>query len=233
MNPLLQVDDIQTFYGKSQALHGVSFHVNEGETVAILGRNGAGKTTTLRSIMGLSRISHGSVRFAEEDISASETHAIARAGMTLVPETRDAFSLLTVDENIMLGYREGSPYTLGRILELMPIINEFRGRRGGELSGGQQQLMVMARGLAMGPRILLLDEPSQGLAPVMVNAVAELIRKLRQEKLTVVLVEQNLRMALDVADRVVVLEDGMAVDTLTSAQALADPQRLEKHLAVH
>jgi branched-chain amino acid transport system ATP-binding protein len=233
MTPLLQVDSIETFYGKSQALHGVSFSVNEGETVALLGRNGAGKTTTLRSVMGLSRASRGKVTFEGKDITTAETHAIARMGVTLVPETRDAFSLLTVDENIMLGYRPGSPYTLERILELMPIINEFRGRRGGELSGGQQQLMVMARGLAMAPRVLLLDEPSQGLAPVMVNAVAELIRKLREERLTVVLVEQNLRMALDVADHVVVLEDGMAVDTMTGAQALADPERLEKHLAVH
>jgi branched-chain amino acid transport system ATP-binding protein len=233
MNPLLQVDSIETFYGKSQALYGVSFSVNEGETVALLGRNGAGKTTTLRSVMGLSRASRGKITFEGKDITAAETHAIARMGVTMVPETRDAFSLLTVDENIMLGYRPGSPYTLQRILELMPIINEFRGRRGGELSGGQQQLMVMARGLAMAPRVLLLDEPSQGLAPVMVNAVAELIRKLRREKLTVVLVEQNLRMALEVADHVVVLEDGMAVDTMTGAQAQADPERLEKHLAVH
>ncbi|WP_322469798.1 ABC transporter ATP-binding protein [Hydrogenophaga sp. SNF1] len=233
MKTLLHVDAIETFYGKSQALHGVSFHVEEGETVALLGRNGAGKTTTLRSIMALSRVASGAVRFDGQDISGRETHEIARLGITLVPETRDAFSLLTVEENILLGYRPGSPFTLERILDLLPIIQEFRGRKGGELSGGQQQLMVMARGLAMGPRVLLLDEPSQGLAPVMVTAVAEILQTLKKERLTVVLVEQNLRMALDVADRVVLLEDGATVDTMSSAQALADPPRLEKHLAVH
>ncbi|MET4577427.1 ABC transporter ATP-binding protein [Ottowia thiooxydans] len=233
MKTLLQIDAIETFYGKSQALHGVTFHVNEGETVALLGRNGAGKTTTLRSIMALNHVATGRVHFAGQDISARETHEIARMGMTLVPETRDAFSLLTVEENIMLGYREGSPFTLDRIMNLLPIIKEFRGRKGGELSGGQQQIMVMARGLAMNPRVLLLDEPSQGLAPVMVTAVAEVLQKLKQEKLTVVLVEQNLRMALNVADRVVLLEDGATVDSMTSTEALADPERLEKHLAVH
>lgn len=230
---LLEVSAIETFYGKSQALHGVSLTVAEGEIVALLGRNGAGKTTTLRSIMGLNQVSAGKVVFAGQDISRHETHDIARMGITLVPETRDAFSLLSVEENILLGYREGSPFPLERIFELLPIIKEFRGRKGSELSGGQQQLMVMARGLAMGPRVLLLDEPSQGLAPVMVTAVAELLHQLKQERLTVVLVEQNLRMALDVADRAVLLEDGMTVDTLTSAEALADPDRLEKHLAVH
>jgi branched-chain amino acid transport system ATP-binding protein len=233
MTALLEVNSIETYYGKSKALHGVSFDVREGETVALLGRNGAGKTTTLRSVMGLNRASSGSIRFDGRDITASETHLIARQGVTLVPETRDAFSLLTVDENIMLGYRQGSPFTLERILDLLPIILEFRGRRGSELSGGQQQLMVMARGLAMGPRVLMLDEPSQGLAPVMVNAVADLLRKLRQERLAVVLVEQNLRMALDVADRVVLLEDGESVDSLTKEEALASPDRIEQRLAVH
>ncbi|TXL70438.1 ABC transporter ATP-binding protein [Vineibacter terrae] len=230
---MLTLSSIDAYYGQSQALHGVSFDVAEGEILALLGRNGAGKTTTLRAIMGLNRVARGVVRFDGRVISGLPTHKIARAGVTLVPETRDAFSLLSVEENIRLGYRTGSPYTVERLLEMFPIIREFRLKKGGELSGGQQQLMVMARGLAMGPKLLLLDEPSQGLAPIMVNAVAEVLSALRRDRLTVILVEQNLRMALDVADRVVILEDGVAVDALSRAAALADPARVEKHLAVH
>lgn len=230
---MLSIDSIDTFYGQSQALHGVSFDVAQGEILALLGRNGAGKTTTLRAIMGLNRVARGAVRFDGRVISGLPAHKVARIGVTLVPETRDAFSLLSVEENIQLGYRKGSPYTLERLLEMFPIIREFRSKKGGELSGGQQQLMVMARGLAMGPRLLLLDEPSQGLAPIMVNAVADVLSALKRERLTVILVEQNLRMALDVADRVVILEDGVAVDSLTQAAALADPGRVEKHLVVH
>ncbi len=230
---MLSIDSIDTFYGQSQALHGVSFDVAQGEILALLGRNGAGKTTTLRAIMGLNRVARGAVRFDGRVISGLPAHKVARIGITLVPETRDAFSLLSVEENIQLGYRKGSPYTLERLLEMFPIIREFRSKKGGELSGGQQQLMVMARGLAMGPRLLLLDEPSQGLAPIMVKAVADVLSALKREHLTVILVEQNLRMALDVADRVVILEDGVAVDSLTQAAALADPGRVEKHLVVH
>lgn len=230
---LLEVDGIDTYYGQSQALHGVSFSVTEGEIVALLGRNGAGKTTSLRSIMGLSRVAAGAIRFAGEDVSALRASQIAHLGITLVPETRDPFSLLSVEENILLGYRKGSPFPLHRLMRMFPLLDELRHRKGGELSGGQQQLMVMARGLAMGPRLLLLDEPSQGLAPVMVNAVAEVLGVLKAEQLTTVLVEQNLRMALQVADRVVVLEDGRTVDTMSAAQATTDPDRLAAHLAVH
>lgn len=230
---LLKVDCIDTYYGQSQALHGVSFGVQEGEILALLGRNGAGKSTTLRSIMGFSPIAKGAVVFDGKDISRLQPYNIARLGITTVPETRDPFNLLTVDENILLGYRKGSPYPLERLLEMFPIIREFRSKKGAELSGGQQQLMAMARGLAMGPRVLLLDEPSQGLAPIMVKAVAEALSVLKKDRLTVILVEQNLRMALEVADRAVVLEDGAAVDQLTAAEALADTARLEKHLTVH
>ncbi len=230
---LLSVKEINTFYGKSQALHGVSFSVGAGEIVALLGRNGAGKTTALRSVMGLNRISAGSIQFDGEDISGMQSHEIARMGLTLVPETRDAFSLLTVEENLMLGYRKGSEFNLERLFELFPLIKEFRHKKGGELSGGQQQLMVMARGLAMGPKLLLLDEPSQGLAPIMVKAVSDVLNELRKTRLTIVLVEQNLRMALDVADRVVILQDGLTVDMLMASEATANPQRMEKHLAVH
>jgi branched-chain amino acid transport system ATP-binding protein len=230
---LLKIDSIDTYYGQSQALHGVSLAVAEGEVLALLGRNGAGKSTTLRSIMGFNPIAKGAVMFDGKDISRLAPHMIARLGVTTVPETRDPFTLLTVDENIMLGYREGSPYPLDRLLDMFPIIREFRTKKGGELSGGQQQIMAIARGLAMGPRLLLLDEPSQGLAPIMIKAVAEALAILKKDKLTIVLVEQNLRMALAIADRVVMLEDGVAVDELSTAEALADTARLEKYLIVH
>lgn len=230
---LLTVDAIDTFYGPSQAVHGVSFEVAEREVVALLGRNGAGKSTCLRSIMALSPVARGKIRFGGADISAYAPHAISQLGVTLVPETRDPFVLLTVRENIMLGYRKGSPYTLDRLMHLFPLLEELLRKKGGELSGGQQQMMVMARGLAMGPRLLLLDEPSQGLAPIMVKAVASVLSALKQDGLTIVLVEQNLKMALELADRVVVLENGAVADTFAAHEGLTQPERLERYLAVH
>lgn len=230
---LLQVNAINTFYGPSQAIHDVSFDIGAREVVALLGRNGAGKTTTLRSIMGLNNVAQGSITLDGKDISRSSPQSISRLGVTLVPETRDPFVLLTVQENILLGYREGSPYTLDRLMDLFPLLKELLKKKGGELSGGQQQMMVMARGLAMGPRLLLLDEPSQGLAPIMVKTVASVLNALKQDDLTILLVEQNLSMALDIADRVVVLENGAVADTFSSAEGRANPSRLEQYLAVH
>jgi branched-chain amino acid transport system ATP-binding protein len=230
---LLQVNSINTFYGASQAIHDVSFEVACREVVALLGRNGAGKTTTMRSIMGLNQVAQGTITFDGSDISRRPPHMIAQLGITLVPERRDPFVLLTVQENIMLGYRPGSPYTLDRLLDMFPLLKELLKKKGGELSGGQQQMMVMARGLAMGPRLLLLDEPSQGLAPIMVKAVANALNQLKGEDLTILLVEQNLNMALEIADRVVVMENGTVADTFTSAEGRGNTGRLEKYLAVH
>jgi branched-chain amino acid transport system ATP-binding protein len=230
---LLKVDAIDTYYGPSQAIHAVSFDIGNREVVALLGRNGAGKSTTLRSIMGLNSPASGTIAFDGKDISRLSPQAISRLGVTLVPETRDPFVLLTVRENIMLGYRPGSPYPLDRLMDLFPMLKELLKKKGGELSGGQQQMMVMARGLAMGPRLLLLDEPSQGLAPIMVKAVANVLRQLKGDDLTILLVEQNLNMALGIADRVVVLENGAVADTFGSAEARENPTRLEQYLAVH
>jgi branched-chain amino acid transport system ATP-binding protein len=230
---LLKVDAINTYYGPSQAIHDVSFDIDGREVVALLGRNGAGKSTTLRSIMGLNSPASGTIAFDGKDISRLSPQAISRLGVTLVPETRDPFVLLTVRENIMLGYRPGSPYPLDRLMDLFPMLKELLKKKGSELSGGQQQMMVMARGLAMGPRLLLLDEPSQGLAPIMVKAVANVLNQLKGDDLTILLVEQNLNMALDIADRVVVLENGAVADTFGSAEARKNPARLEQYLAVH
>jgi branched-chain amino acid transport system ATP-binding protein len=230
---LLNVNASDSYYGRSQALFNVSFDVGRREVVALVGRNGAGKTTTLRSIMGLNAVRGGNISFGGDQISGRQPHDIARAGISYVPETRDAFSLLTVEENIMLGYRSGSPYDLHRILGWFPELAGLMHRRGSQLSGGQQQMMVIGRGLAPGPRLLLLDEPSQGLAPVIVKMVARVLAELRGEDLSIVLVEQNLNFALSVADRVVVMENGCVVDRLSTAESREHPDRIERYLAIH
>ncbi len=230
---MLSVDSINTFYGPSQAIHEVSFEVKDSQVVALLGRNGAGKSTTLRSIMAVNPISTGSISYKGRDISRLSTNDIAEQGITLVPETRDPFYLLTVRENILLGYRKESPYPLDRLMTLFPLLEPLLNKKGGELSGGQQQMMVIARALAMGPQLLLLDEPSQGLAPIMVKAVSQVLSELKHDRLSIVLVEQNLQMALNLADHIVVLEDGSVADEFSGEAGRADPGRLEQYLAVH
>lgn len=230
---LLTLDSVNTFYGRSQALHDVSFSVGQKEVVAVLGRNGAGKTTVLRSILGLTPPKSGSIRFENQEIAGQPTHKLARAGISFVPETRDAFALLSVEENIMLGHRPGSPYGLERILNWFPALRELLKRKGTQLSGGQQQMMVIGRGLAPGPKLLLLDEPSQGLAPIIVKQVADVLHELRGENLSIVLVEQNLKLALEVATRIVVIESGVVVDQMTAEEGRAQPQCIEKYLAVN
>ncbi|RZN33589.1 ABC transporter ATP-binding protein [Bradyrhizobium sp. Leo121] len=230
---LLKVDAIDAYYGRSQALFGVSFDVGRREVVAVVGRNGAGKTTTLRAIMGLNPVKSGAISFDSTRIDGMKSHQIARSGISYVPETRDPFSLLTVEENIMLGHRRGSPYDLRRIVEWFPDLAGLLRRRGSELSGGQQQMMVIGRGLAPGPRLLLLDEPSQGLAPVVVKKVGETLAALRGEDLSVVLVEQNIGFALSLADRVVVMENGIVVDRLSSIESQRHPERIERYLGIH
>jgi branched-chain amino acid transport system ATP-binding protein len=230
---LLHVEGIDAYYGRSQALFGVSFEVGRREVVAIVGRNGAGKTTTLRAIMGLNRVRSGAISFDSSRIDRLKSHQIARSGISYVPETRDPFSLLTVEENIMLGHRRSSPYGLSRIIEWFPDLAGLLKRRGAELSGGQQQMMVIGRGLAPGPRLLLLDEPSQGLAPVIVKKVGETLAALRQEDLSVVLVEQNIGFALSLADRVVVMENGTVVDRLSATESRSHPERIERYLGIH
>jgi branched-chain amino acid transport system ATP-binding protein len=230
---LLDIDGIDAFYGRSQALFGVSISVGRNEVVAVVGRNGAGKTTTLRAIMGLTRVEGGKISFDLKRIDRLKPYQIARAGISYVPETRDPFSLLTVEENIMLGYRDGSPYDLQRIVGWFPDLADLMHRRGSELSGGQQQMMVIGRGLTPGPRLLLLDEPSQGLAPVVVKKVAEALTALRKENIAVVLVEQNLEFALSLADRVIVMENGTVVDTMSASEGRRSPERIERYIGIH
>jgi len=208
---LLAVQDLVTAYGSVEALHGISFHVDDGEIVALLGANGAGKTTTLRTISGLLRPRAGEVRFAGERIDTRRAHEIVRLGLTHVPEGRWIFTLLTVDENLRLGAyaeRRVPREALDRVFTQFPRLAERRGQLAGTLSGGEQQMLAMARALMTKPRLLLLDEPSMGLAPVLVRAIFQTIAEINRQGTTVLLVEQNASAALRLARRAYVLETG-------------------------
>jgi len=206
------VNNIYTSYGLSQILFGVSLQVAEGEIVSLLGRNGVGKTTTLRSIMGLAPPSSGSVKWKGEEIAGKSPYQIARLGIGFVPEDRRIFSDLTVWENLDVAIKtsaaRGNFWTLERVFELFPALKPIQNRRGGFLSGGEQQMLTIARTLMGNPDLLLLDEPSEGLAPIVVQQLGEQIMKLRQEGMTILLCEQNARFSLDLSDRVYILEKG-------------------------
>jgi len=211
---LLEAAGLETFYGKSQVLRGVSFAVPRGQISALLGRNGAGKTTTLRSIMGLTPPRRGAVRFNDRDITGAPPHVIFRLGVGYVPEGRQIFPHLDVGENLRLAERSrGSPdgWTLERIFEYFPVLRERWRQRGRSLSGGEQQMLAIARALAGNPDLLMLDEPSQGLAPLLVQELGNLMIRLKGEGVTILLVEQNVRMALAVTDQVLVLNKGALV----------------------
>jgi len=226
--PLLEVREIHTAYGLSRVLFGVSIDVTAGECVCLLGRNGVGKSTTMRSIMGLSPPQSGRVRFKDTDITGWEPYRVARAGVGFVPEDRRIFAELTVWENLDVAQRSGS-WTAERVFDLFPTLRELTGRNGGFLSGGEQQMLTIARTLMGNPTLLLLDEPSEGLAPLVVDHLGEQIARLKSEGLTILLAEQNVEFALRLADRVYVLEKG-AVRFSGSAGALRDDDALRHEL---
>jgi len=209
---ILEVIDIYTTYGLSQILFGVSLQVDRGEVVSILGRNGVGKTTTLRSVMGLTPPKSGSIKWKGEEIAGKHPYQIAMLGIGFVPEDRRIFSDLTVWENLDVaikssgGKRDG--WTTERVFELFPALNPIQNRRGGYLSGGEQQMLTIARTLMGNPELLLLDEPSEGLAPIVVQQLGEQISKLKGEGMTILLCEQNARFSLNLSDRVYILEKG-------------------------
>ena len=226
---LLETAGLQTFYGKSQVLRDVSFEVPRGGITALLGRNGAGKTTTLRSIMGLQPPRHGTVRLNGRDITGQPPHAVFRLGVGYVPEGRQIFPHLDVGENLRLAERSrGSEkdWTLERIFQYFPVLKQRWRQRGRSLSGGEQQMLAIARALAGNPDLLMLDEPSQGLAPLLVQELGNILVRLKGEGVTILLVEQNVRMALAVTDRVLVLGKG----ALVFAGATAEFQRREDEL---
>jgi branched-chain amino acid transport system ATP-binding protein len=233
---LLEVRDIHTAYGLSRVLFGVSIEVNAGECVCLLGRNGVGKTTTMRSIMGLTAPTSGHVVWRGRDITGWPPHRVARAGIGFVPEDRRIFADLTVWENLDVATR-GAPgdastvprWTIERVFELFPKLAELTDRNGGYLSGGEQQMLTIARTLMGNPALLLLDEPSEGLAPLVVDHLQEQIGRLKREGLTILLAEQNVEFSLALADRVYVLEKG-ALRFTGPAATLRDDQRRRHEL---
>ncbi len=206
--PILVVDDIHTRYGLSQVLFGVSLEVARGECVCLIGRNGVGKTTTMRSIMGLTPAHQGRVTWKDRDIREMAPHRIANLGIGFVPEDRRIFAELTVWENLDVAARGAGQWTVDRVYDLFPKLRELAQRQGGHLSGGEQQMLTIARTLMGNPELLLLDEPSEGLAPLVVDALRERIGELKRDGLTILLAEQSVEFCLQLADRVYILEKG-------------------------
>ena len=228
---MLDVEAIQTYYGESHILHGVSLHVGDGEAVALLGRNGAGKTTLIRSVAGFTPPREGRVVFDGQPVQAWPAHRIARRGLALVPQGRRIFSPLTVRENLTLGAR-GKIWTLERVYGLFPRLAERAHQPGGTLSGGEQQMLAIARALMTNGRMLMLDEPSEGLAPIVVREIGRIVQGLKGERLSILLVEQNYHLALRVADRVYVMNKGQIVWEGTPAGLEADEDVKRRYLGV-
>jgi len=230
---VLSVADVHSYYGESHILHGMTFDVPRGEVVTLLGRNGAGKTTTMRSIMGLLRQRRGSIRFEGEETIALSPNRIARLGVAYCPEERGIFSSLTVTENLLLPpvVKPGA-MALEEVYGLFPRLKERGASQGTKLSGGEQQMLAIARILRTGARFLLLDEPTEGLAPVIVQHIGEIIKTLRTRGFTVLLVEQNFRFAETVADRHYVVEHGRVIDMIAHSEVAASRAKLERYLGV-
>jgi branched-chain amino acid transport system ATP-binding protein len=231
---LLALEGVQVWYGESHILHGVDFDVREGEVVTLLGRNGAGKTTTLKAIMGLVAHRKGSIRFEGRELIKLTPEKIARAGVAFCPEERGIFASLGVEENLLLPpqVRPGG-LSLDRIFELFPNLKERLGSsQGTKLSGGEQQMLAIGRILRTGARLLLLDEPTEGLAPVIIQQIGRTIRALKEQGFTILLVEQNFRFASTVADRYYVMENGRIIDQFANAELDANVDKLHEYLGV-
>ena len=229
---MLELRDVHAVYGRSHVLHGVSLRAMDGDVVCLLGRNGAGKSTTLKSIVGLVEITSGDVRLDGRSLRGLPTHAVARLGVGLVPEDRRIFADLTVAENLSVGAQAGTGWTVERVFGLFPKLAALARQRGGSLSGGEQQMLTIARTLMTGPRVLLLDEPSEGLAPVVVHALADNIAALKREGLTIVMAEQNAKFARRLADRAYIIETGQIRFDGTMAALDADESVRRAYLSV-
>jgi branched-chain amino acid transport system ATP-binding protein len=231
--PLLTVRDLNAWYGESHALHGVTFDVRPGEVVTLLGRNGAGKTTTLKAIMGILGKRTGSVTFEGKETIKLPARSIARQGIAYCPEERGIFSSLSVEENLMLPPQvKPGGMSVDRIFELFPNLKERLNSQGTKLSGGEQQMLAIGRILRTGAKTLLLDEPTEGLAPVIIQQIGKTIARLKQEGFTIVLVEQNFRFASTVADRHFVVEQGKVVDQILNDELDANIEKLHAYLGV-
>jgi branched-chain amino acid transport system ATP-binding protein len=235
MSALLELDDVHAAYGLSRVLFGISLEVKAGECVCLLGRNGVGKTTTMRTVMGLTPPSGGRIRFRSRDITGWAPHRIARAGIGFVPEDRRIFAELSVWENLDVARRAAARpgrWTIEAVTELFPVLAELRDRQGGFLSGGEQQMLTIARTLMGNPDLLLLDEPSEGLAPLVVQALLAKVGELKAQGLTILLAEQGIEFSLALADRVYVLEKGAVRFSGSSAELRADRSVLDEMLAL-
>ncbi|MGA3301708.1 MAG: ABC transporter ATP-binding protein [Methylovirgula sp.] len=222
----LEAEGLQTYYGKSHILQGVSLQVPEGEIVTLLGRNGAGKTTTMRSLVGLTPARQGTVRIFGNETTAWAPYRIARLGVGYVPEGRRIFPSLTVEENLKVPLERPGPWDIQRIYKVFPRLAERKTNKGRQLSGGEQEMLAIARALLLNPKLLLLDEPSQGLAPLIVEEVFKIVIAARKEGISVLLVEQNVRAAVAIADRAFVLDDGHVVFAGSAAEFAKDEERV-------
>jgi branched-chain amino acid transport system ATP-binding protein len=239
MAPLLVLDGISTYYGDAQILAALSLTIEAGETVCLLGRNGRGKTTTIKTILGLVPAREGRIVFDGQDITREPTHLIARRGIAWVPDNRRVFPTLSVERNLEMALNRALPaaaagdrWTLARVYQRFPILERLRQRGGEHLSGGEAQLVAIARALLMHPRLVLLDEPSQGLAPRIVEDIMAVIEEMRAERIAILLVEQNSAMALSLADRAYVIDDGRIVHAASAAALAADAALTHRLLAV-
>lgn len=226
---MLEINDLNVYYGSIHALQGISFNVNEGEIVTLIGANGAGKSTTMRSISGIVRAKSGEISFRGQKINSVAAHKIVRMGLSHVPEGRQIFPNLTVMENLMMGAytrkdKKEIQESLTEVMTRFPRLKERSGQMAGTLSGGEQQMVAIGRGLMSKPSLLILDEPSMGLSPVLVEEIFDIIKKINQEGVTVLLVEQNAFMALQVAHRAYVLETGRIIFSGQAAEVQADPR---------
>jgi branched-chain amino acid transport system ATP-binding protein len=233
MSRFLEVSNLQGWYGESHVLHGVNFHVDEGEVVTLLGRNGAGRTSTLRAIMGLIGRRTGSIKVKGQETVGLATHRIARLGLGYCPEERGIFSSLSAEENLMLPPQLApGGMSVAQIYEMFPNLQERAQSQGTRLSGGEQQMLAVARILRTGAKLLLLDEISEGLAPVIVQKLAEMVTALRRQGYTIVMVEQNFRFAAPLADRFLVMEHGEVIQEFTQAELPSRLERLHEYLGV-
>jgi branched-chain amino acid transport system ATP-binding protein len=227
MTAALIAEGLQTYYGKSHILHGIGLEAAEGQVTALLGRNGAGKTTTLRSLMGLTPPREGRVSIFGTDTTGWPPFRVAALGVGYVPEGRKIFPNLTVDENLLVPLERPGPWTPASVYQLFPRLQERKSNRGRQLSGGEQEMLSIGRALLLNPKLLILDEPSQGLAPLIVREVFRIVAKMRDEGISVLLVEQNVRMSLEVADHAYVLDDGHVVYSGRARELAADEARVQ------
>ncbi|MDU8500436.1 ABC transporter ATP-binding protein [Pseudomonas syringae] len=231
---MLQFENVSTFYGKIQALHSVNVEVRQGEIVTLIGANGAGKSTLLMTLCGSPRAQSGSIRYMGEELVGQESSIIMRKSIAVVPEGRRVFARLTVEENLAMGgfFTEKADYQeqMDKVLQLFPRLKERFNQRGGTMSGGEQQMLAIGRALMSKPKLLLLDEPSLGLAPIIIQQIFEIVEQLRRDGVTVFLVEQNANQALKVADRAYVLENGRVVMQGTGEELLVDPKVRDAYL---